>query len=76
MKVVHVEELDLLQCADPRCTDPDCSSVMVVSSACHPRACLRAEYHKSDGTLRMSCGVCNQPVLAFKIANAPKEKLQ
>lgn len=73
---VCVEDLIDVQCGNPECVDPECSTVLVLMPVCHPRAGIYAEYHKGDGTLRTACGYCRQPVIAFKIANLPSERKQ
>jgi hypothetical protein len=72
----HIEELAELRCGNPECADPTCSQVLVLTPVCHPQAGIYAEYHKQDGTLRTACDHCKRPVMSFKIANLPKEKMQ
>lgn len=72
----YTEDLAAVQCGNPKCMDPDCSSILVLMPVCHPQAGIYAEYVKADGTLRTYCGHCRRPVITFQIANMPAKQKQ
>jgi hypothetical protein len=72
----YLEEMAELRCNNPRCSDPGCSAVLSLIPACHPRAGVDVEYHKSDGTVRTACAFCRRPIIHFKVAGLPPERKQ
>jgi hypothetical protein len=55
------------------CSTPDCGhdhSTLHLSPQCHPGSPSFASYDKSDGTLTMTCAVCDELVTRVLIARA------
>lgn len=67
----YVEDLADVKCRNPQCTDPACSEILTLIPACHPGAKMHVEYVKAEGILYTRCGLCHDPVVAFRIAHRP-----
>ncbi len=58
------QDLNPMRCATPGC---DCDGTLVLSPRCHPRAGVKALYHK-DGFIQLSCNHCGQLIENIEVA--------
>ena len=63
-------ELDVHRCDNPRCNHQD-HDILYLYSTCHPRAGLKAEYHRRAGSLVMRCGSCDDVVTVVQVSWGP-----
>ena len=59
--------LDLIECSNPNCKDPDCSEVCIYGK-CHPDAKLTCLYDRVTGTLSLYCGECGELIIPIQVA--------
>lgn len=67
MKPLTQGKLDSMTCTNATCDHKDHTGLFLTQS-CHPKAGVFAMYSREDGTLKITCRVCNKHVASVEVA--------
>ena len=68
MEPMTARELDKMQCEIPGCSHEN-DTPKITGSQCHPGQGIQAVYFPKTTTLEIWCIVCNELVIAIKVAS-------
>lgn len=69
------ENLDRLRCGSAYPTKNHDPSALPVSGLCHPGAAANLSYQKKTGNIRVTCSVCDGPVVEIAVASERRMRL-
>jgi len=70
--VLTRDDLDLFRCSTPNCGHDH--TIIYLNPGCYIDGGVDAFYDKRDGTLTLSCNVCDEPFATLQIARRTTRK--